>query len=103
MPSYSLVGSSKGALESLVRHLAVELAPKGIRMNILSPGTILTDAWKKIPDSEKRLAGAIEKTPIGRLCTAEEVAWAAQFLCSDASSGIVGHTLVVDGGARIVG
>ena len=57
---------------------------------------------KKFPTSQERLAGAIEKTPIGRLCTAEEVAWAAQFLCSDASSGIVGHTLVVDGGARIV-
>jgi NAD(P)-dependent dehydrogenase (short-subunit alcohol dehydrogenase family) len=103
MPAYSLVGSSKAALESLCRHLAVELAPKGIRVNILSPGAILTDAWDKMPDKEKRLAAAAKQSPTGRLCTAEEVARAAQFLCSEASSGIVGHTLVVDGGARIVG
>lgn len=103
MPSYSLVGSSKGALESLARHFATELAPAGVRFNILSPGAILTDAWEKMPNKETRIAATIEKTPIGRLCTSEEVAWAAQFLCSDASSGIVGHTLVVDGGARIVG
>ena len=102
MPAYSLVGSSKGALESLCRHLAVELASKGIRVNVLSPGAIPTDAWEKMPEKEKRLAAAIQQSPIGRLCTVEEVAWAAQFLCSDASSGIVGHTLVVDGGARIV-
>jgi NAD(P)-dependent dehydrogenase (short-subunit alcohol dehydrogenase family) len=103
MPSYSLVGSSKGALESLARHFAAELAPKGIRVNILSPGAILTGAWDKMPDREVRLAAAIERSPMGRLCSPEEVAWAAQFLCSDASSGIVGHTLVVDGGARIAG
>jgi enoyl-[acyl-carrier protein] reductase III len=103
MPCYSLVGSSKGAIESLSRHFAAELAPKGIRVNILSPGTILTDAWEKMPDKEQRLNETIRKTPTGRLCTLDEVAWAAQFLCSEASSGIVGHTMVVDGGARIVG
>ena len=103
MPFYTLVGSSKGALESLARHFAAELAPRGIRVNILSPGTVLTDAWELMPDREQRIAETIQRTPTGRLCTPEEVAWAAQFLCSDASSGIVGHTLVVDGGARIVG
>lgn len=103
IPLYSLVGASKGALESLVRHLAVELAPRGIRVNALSPGSVLTDIWKAIPDYERRLDEAAHRTPLGRLVTVEEVAFAAQFLCSDASSGITGHTLVVDGGARIVG
>jgi enoyl-[acyl-carrier protein] reductase III len=103
IPAYTLVGSSKGALESLVRHFATEFASQGIRFNILSPGSILTDAWERMPNKESRLAAAIEKTPIGRLCTLDEVAWAAQFLCSDASSGVVGHTLIVDGGARIAG
>ena len=46
LPYYSLVGSSKGALEALARHLAVELAPRGIRVNILMPGTVETDVWK---------------------------------------------------------
>jgi enoyl-[acyl-carrier protein] reductase III len=101
-PYYSLVGSSKGALESLVRHFAVELAPRGIRVNSLSAGTVLTDAWKILPDSERRLASAAERSPLGRLNTLEEVALAAQFLCSDAASGVIGQTVVVDGGASIV-
>lgn len=103
IPFYSLTGSSKGALESLARHLAAEIAPRGIRVNILSPGSVLTDVWKHMPDSEQRITETIQHSPINRLVTAEEVAWTAQFLCSDASSGIVGHTLVVDGGSGIIG
>jgi enoyl-[acyl-carrier protein] reductase III len=103
LPYYSVVGASKGALESLARHLAVDLAPRGIRVNILAPGLVATEAWKVIPDAEVRVAAAINHTPIGRLVTPEEVAWAAQFLCSQASMGMIGQTLVVDGGAGIVG
>lgn len=99
---YMLVGASKGALEAMVRHFAAELAPRGIRVNAIAPGTVMTDAWRVLPDAEKRLADTVRRTPRGRLNTLEEVAWAAQFLCSDAAAGIVGHTLVVDGGARIV-
>ena len=101
VPQYTLVGASKGALESMVRHLAVEFAPRGIRVNALSPGSIMTDAWKALPDSERRLAEATRRSPSGRLTSVEEVASAAHFLCSDASSGVTGHTLVVDGGSRI--
>lgn len=103
LPYYSLVGSSKGALEALARHLAVELRPRGIRVNILVPGTVPTDVWKTLPEGEKRIAAATARTPGQRLVTTEEVAWAAQFLCSRASAGVVGHTLIVDGGAGIVG
>jgi enoyl-[acyl-carrier protein] reductase III len=102
LPYYSLVGSSKGALESLARHLAVELAPAGIRVNILTAGAVLTDAWKAMPNSEVRIAETIRRTPAGRLVTAEEVAYGAQFLCSDASSGMVGHTMIMDGGTGIM-
>ena len=103
VPCYSLIGASKGALESLARHMAVELAPKGIRVNILSPGAVRTGAWEAMPDGEARLAGAEKRSPLGHLTTPEEAAWAAQFLCSDAAEGIVGHTLVVDGGLRLAG
>ncbi len=103
LPCYSLVGSSKGGLESLARHLAVELAPRGIRVNILTAGAVLTDAWKAMPNGEARIAEIIRRTPAGRLATAEEVAYGAQFLCSDAAAGIIGHTLVVDGGIGIIG
>jgi enoyl-[acyl-carrier protein] reductase III len=103
VPCYSLVGASKGALESLARHLAVELAPKGIRVNILLPGAVRTGAWEAMPDGVARLAGVEKRSPLGRLTLPEEVARAAQFLCSDAAEGIVGHTLVVDGGLHLVG
>lgn len=97
---YTAVGASKGALESLCRHLASELAPRGIRVNVLSPGTVVTDAWTAIPDRDARLRAAAARTPRGQLTTPEEVAFAAQFLCSDAASGLTGHTLVVDAGQR---
>jgi enoyl-[acyl-carrier protein] reductase III len=103
VPQYTLVGASKAALESLCRHLAVELGGRGIRVNALSAGEVLTDAWEALPDAEARLRAARARHPQGRLTTVEEVAAAAHFLCSDASSGISGHTLVVDGGARVRG
>jgi enoyl-[acyl-carrier protein] reductase III len=102
LPYYSLVGSSKGALEALARHLAAELAPSGIRVNILTAGAVLTDAWKAMPNSEPRITETLRRTPSGRLVTGEEVAFGAQFLCSDAASGIVGHTLILDGGMGIM-
>src|SRR5271155_259816 len=102
LPSYSLVGASKGGLEALARHLAVELAPRGVRVNILTPGAVLTDAWKAMPNSDVRIADTIRRTPAGRLVTAEEIAYGAQFLCSDAAAGIIGQTLVIDCGGGIV-
>ena len=102
VPAYATVGTSKGALESLARHLAVELAPRGIRVNILSPGSVQTDAWDAFPDKDQRLADALRRAPRGRLVGVDEIARAAQFLCSAGSSGLVGHTLVVDGGTRIL-
>jgi NAD(P)-dependent dehydrogenase (short-subunit alcohol dehydrogenase family) len=102
IPQYTLVGASKGALEALARHFAVELAPRGIRVNILSAGAVLTDVWKTLPNSEARIAETIRRTPLGRLVTPDEVACAAQFLCSAAAEGIVGQTLVIDGGTGIV-
>jgi enoyl-[acyl-carrier protein] reductase III len=102
IPQYTVVGASKGALESLVRHMAVELAPRGIRVNTLSCGTVETDAWKSMPDAERRLSEAGRRAPLGRLVSLDEVACCAQFLCSDAAGGIVGQALVVDGGACIL-
>jgi NAD(P)-dependent dehydrogenase (short-subunit alcohol dehydrogenase family) len=101
VPDYGVVGASKGALESLARHLAVELAPRGIRTNILSPGAIATDAWKAIPGGEAKLEEAARRSPLKRLVTPEEVAQAALFLCSPAAAAVNGQTLVVDGGAGI--
>src|SRR5271166_4417719 len=101
VPDYAVIGASKAALESLARHLAIELAPRGIRTNILAPGAIATNAWKAIPGGEAKLVEAARRSPLGRLVTPEEVAGAAHFLCSAAAAGVNGHTLVVDGGAGI--
>jgi NAD(P)-dependent dehydrogenase (short-subunit alcohol dehydrogenase family) len=103
VPYYTLVGASKGALESLSRHLAAELGSRQIRVNVLSPGIVETEAWSVLPDGAARLAEGTRRSFVGRLITAEEVAWATQFLCSDAAAGVTGHTLVVDGGARVRG
>jgi enoyl-[acyl-carrier protein] reductase III len=101
VPAYSVVGASKGALEALSRHMAVELAPRGIRVNIVAPGAVATEAWASLPNAPDRLAELARRTPTGRLVTPEEVAEAVQFLCSDAARAIIGHTLVVDGGASL--
>jgi enoyl-[acyl-carrier-protein] reductase (NADH) len=102
VPNYALIGSSKASLESIARSMAVEYANQGIRINVIRPGSVLTDVWKVIPDGAARLNEARSRTPLDRLVTPDEVACAAQFLCSQASSGMIGHTLVIDGGKSIV-
>ena len=67
VPAYSVVGASKGALEALARHLAVELAPRGIRVNILAPGAVVTESWASMPNAQERLAELSRRTPLRRL------------------------------------
>ena len=103
IPNYTFVGASKAALESLVRHLTVELTPKGIRVNCVSAGTVETDALRHFPNREDILRESIDRTPSGRLTLPEDVAGAVLFLCSPLASQICGHTLIIDGGYSIVG
>jgi enoyl-[acyl-carrier protein] reductase III len=102
LPGYTVVGASKAAIESLARYLAVELAPRGIRVNVLSPGVVDTDALKHFPQRTEMLSGAASRTPAGRLVTPQDVADAADFLTSQHSSMITGHILTVDGGASLL-
>jgi len=103
VPNYAAVGASKAALESLVRHLAVELGPRGIRVNTISAGVVDTDALKKFPNRDEIIDASLERTPLGRLTTPEDVADLALFLCSDLASMIHGQAVVVDGGYAIKG
>ena len=103
VPNYTVVGSSKAALESLVRHLAVELGGRGITVNTISAGVVDTDALKKFPNRDEIIGESLRRTPLGRLTTPEDVAALAHFLCTDRSGMITGQTLVVDGGYAIQG
>lgn len=98
IPHYAAIGASKGALESLFRHYAVELAPKKIAVNLVCPGMVMTDAVQAFPGLEERLNLTLSATPTGRLTSPEEVAHMVHFLCLKSSSQIVGQTLVMDGG-----
>lgn len=102
-PYYTAVGSSKGALESIIRHMSIELANKNINVNTLSAGVIDTEALKHFPNREDLIKDAIERSPIGRLVQPEDVANVALFLCSDLSNMIQGQTIMVDGGYSVMG
>jgi enoyl-[acyl-carrier protein] reductase III len=103
IPNYAAIGASKAALESLVRHLAVELAPRRIRVNAVSAGVVDTEALMHFPNREEMLAEGARRTPAGRLVEPRDVADAVLFLVSPLASMIVGQTMVVDGGYSIVG
>lgn len=102
IPNYTAVGASKAALESMVRHLACELAGKGVRVNAVSASTVDTDALKHFPNREQLLEEARRRTPAGRLVTPQDVANAVVFLCTEFASMIHGQTIVVDGGYSIL-
>lgn len=102
IPQYAVVGSSKAALESLVRHLAAELGGQGITANIVSPGVIDTWSLKQFPNREELLAIATMRTPTGRLATPEDVAKTTLFLCREEASMITGQTITIDGGYSIL-
>src|SRR5438105_3702082 len=97
LPNYVLVGTSKAALESVVRYLAVDLAPRGIRVNCVSAGVVDTEALDWFPNKEQMLA-SVKRTPAGRLVEPADVAAVVSFLCSPDAAMICGQTLVVGGG-----
>jgi len=102
IPNYTAVGASKAALESMVRHLAAEFAPEGMRINAVSAGTVDTDALLHFPNREELLESALERTPAGRLVHPQDVANVVVFLCTEYASMIHGQTLIVDGGYSIL-
>jgi enoyl-[acyl-carrier protein] reductase III len=100
LDNYTLVGTSKAALEALVRYLAVELAPR-IRVNAVSGGVVDTDALEHFPNREEMLAAGAAN-PVGRMVTPDDIASAVAFLCSPEADMVRGQTLIVDGGFSLL-
>jgi len=103
MPHYGFIGASKAALESLVRTLAQELGPRGIRVNAVSAGVVDTDALQHFPNRAQLLESFAQRTPAGPVLTPQDVAGAVYLLCLPEAGMINGHTLFVDGGFAISG
>jgi NAD(P)-dependent dehydrogenase (short-subunit alcohol dehydrogenase family) len=94
--------AAKAALEQMVRCWAVQLGPKGIRVNMVSPHQVLKDESADFYRGHTRLMELFKDIiPLGRMGTAEEVAQVVAFLCSDQASYVTGQNLVVDGGMSL--
>lgn len=98
---YGIMGLCKAALESATRYMAHELGPKGIRVNAVSPGPMLTRAASGIAQFDALMQQAIDRSPLRRLATTDQVGGLTAFLASDAAAGITGSTIYVDAGYHI--
>lgn len=102
IPNYGAIGISKAALEALVKYLAVELAPKGIRVNCVSGGLVETDAVKSFPNFSLMKEEVKKRTPAGRIGQPEDLANVVSFLVSPDAGWIYGQTIIADGGLSLI-
>ena len=106
-PGYAALGVAKAGIETLARYLAVELAPRGINVNVVCPGLVDTDALgafsSVVPSVDDFKRELIEKTPGGRIGAPEDVGRLVVFLCSAQADWIRGQTITVDGGLSLLG
>lgn len=103
LSNYFSVGVSKAALEAITRYLSVELAPKNIKVNAISPGLIKTAALDSFPDTSDWKIMANKDTPAGRPLKVRDVTDLVKFLCSEDSTMIRGQTIIIDGGQSLIG
>lgn len=102
LPFYGLIGSSKAALESLVRHLTLEVGGRGVNVNVVKAGLVETDSTRQIPNADKIFLARKDRAMMGeRMLMPEDVADVVLFLASPLSDLVQGETLVVDGGAAV--
>lgn len=102
IPNYGVMGLCKAALEAATRYLAAELGDHGIRVNAVSPGPLMTRAASGIAGFDSLMAAAVERSPMHRLVTPEDVGALTAFLVSDAGRLISGGVHFVDAGYNIM-
>ncbi len=100
LPDHVAYTMSKGALSQLNKAMSLALAPHGIRVNAVAPGSIMTDMLKPVASDQESARKVLSRTPLGRFGNPEEIAHIVQFLASDAASYITGETIYADGGRR---
>lgn len=100
-PLQGVYGMSKAAVVSMTQTMAVELASSGIRVNAIAPGLVDTRFASAIVGNKDLVDRVVGRTPLGRYAVPDEIAGAALYLASDASSFMTGQTIVVDGGMTI--
>lgn len=100
-PGATLYASSKAAVACMTKGLAKELAPSGVRVNAISPGTVDNDFHAKFSTREI-LDNVVKLTPQGRLSSNEDMAAVVVFLCSEAAANIIGQTIEINGGMLMV-
>jgi enoyl-[acyl-carrier protein] reductase I len=103
VPHYGIMGPAKAALETAARYMAAELGEKGIRVNVISPGPVLTRAASGIDRFDELLEATKTRAPTGKLVTPDEVGLATAALACDFAKIITGETLYMDGGYNIMG
>jgi len=97
-PESAAYGASKGAVRQLTKAMAISLAPYGIRVNAIGPGTVVTGLTRHLLRKKTWRDAVYARTPMQRVADAKEIAAVALFLASDASSYMTGTTVYVDGG-----
>jgi enoyl-[acyl-carrier protein] reductase I len=102
VPTYSVMGPVKAALEACCRYLAYELGPRGIRVHAVSPGPLKTRAASGLKDFDILLTQAAERAPIGELVDIMDVGFACAYLATPFARRLSGETLYVDGGVNIM-
>jgi enoyl-[acyl-carrier protein] reductase I len=103
IPHYGLMGPVKAALEGVVRYMAAELGPKGIRVHAVSAGPIKTRAASGIDEFESLIDGAMSRAPEHQLVTIDDVGAVTTLLCSDAARALTGNVTFVDAGYHVMG
>ncbi|MGA9230020.1 MAG: enoyl-ACP reductase FabI, partial [Nitrosotalea sp.] len=103
IPHYGIMGPVKAALEATMRYLAVELGPKNIRVNALSPGPVKTRAASGLTDFDRLMEMAASTSPLSNFVTLEQIGQASVFLMSDNAKNITGQIIYVDNGYHVKG